>query len=268
MILIMRYISQRDVHLPRRAVQSRKGDNGRILIIGGSDEYVGAPALAGIAALRSGVEMGTVAAPEKVGWAISRLTPDLVVRKLHGRKFSMEHIKTLIDLEKKSDVVLIGNGMGLQPAFVRKYVLLSEKPLVIDADALKVIRLEDVNNAILTPHKREFEILLNSRTDRTVRNIRKNVIILKGPVDEIITERGTYYNKTGNAGMTKAGTGDVLAGAAAGFYAQTGDAIRAAKLAAYYTGLAGDNLRRKKGYTFLASELAQDLGRAGRWAAH
>ena len=103
--------------------KAKKGENGKVLVIGGSKEYVGAVALAGIAALRSGVDWVTVASPEKVGWEVNRLYADLVVRKLKGTKFLVKHIKELLELEKKHDIVLIGNGIGLQAkAFVLSYI--------------------------------------------------------------------------------------------------------------------------------------------------
>ena len=73
-------IAKELLELPPRKRDSHKGDNGRLLIIGGSPEYTGAPALAGVAALRSGADSVVVAAPEKVAWAINRLSADLVTR--------------------------------------------------------------------------------------------------------------------------------------------------------------------------------------------
>ncbi|HJO01373.1 MAG TPA: NAD(P)H-hydrate dehydratase, partial [Candidatus Woesearchaeota archaeon] len=70
----MKYITKKDIELPKRKKSSKKGDNGRVLIIGGSKEYVGAVALAGLAALRSGCDWVTVAAPEKVAWAVNCLS--------------------------------------------------------------------------------------------------------------------------------------------------------------------------------------------------
>ncbi|MBR9699736.1 NAD(P)H-hydrate dehydratase [Candidatus Woesearchaeota archaeon] len=255
----MKFLSK--LVLPKRKSSSKKGDSGRVLIIGGSKEYIGAVALAGLAALRSGVDWVTIAAPEKVGWAVNALSPDLVVKKLKGNYFSVSHAKELLKMEKRYNTVLIGNGISLKAAsFVKKFVKNSKKPLVIDADALKVISLTDVNNSILTPHKKEMEILLKNTRMDLKKAIRKNVIVKKGKIDEIITRNKTYYNKTGNAGMTKAGTGDVLAGLAAGFYAQTKDNIQAAKLAAYYNGLIGDILLKKhKGYSYLASDMVTEI---------
>lgn len=263
----MKFIREDELVLPTRSPDSKKGDSGEVLVIGGSSEYSGAVALAGLAALRSGVDWVTVAAPEKVGWAINALTPNLVVKKVKGEYFSEEHVEEMLELEKYFDVVLIGNGIGKQSAgFVRKYVQLSKKPLVIDADAIKVISIDMVKNSIITPHGKEFEMLMENSGIKDKKELKgkigNNVVVLKGMIDEIITSSETYYNNTGNAGMTKGGTGDVLAGLAAGFYAQSRDDLMSAKLAVYYNGLAGDILlERKKGFTFLASDIAEEIGK-------
>ncbi len=263
----MEYISEKDLKLPDRDPDSKKGDNGSVLVIGGSKEYVGTVALAGLAALRSGADWVTVAVPEKVGWAINALTPNLVVEKCDCEFFSEEHAQAMLKLEEKFDIVLIGNGIGLGSGkFVKKFVRNSSRPLVVDADGIKPIAIDDVDNSILTPHKKEFEMLLENSGIKDKKELqqrmRNNVVIITGRVDEIITRDNIYYNKTGNAGMTKGGTGDVLAGLAAGFYAQTKDALMSAKLAAYYNGLAGDILLgKKKGFTYLASDLVDEIER-------
>lgn len=264
----MQYISKKSIVLPKRKKSSKKGDNGRVLVIGGSEYFIGAVALAGLAALRSGVDWVTVAAPEKVAWCVNPLSPDLVTAKLKGNFISLKHFNTLKKLEKNHDVILIGNGMGLRTetkSFVTKYIKETKKPLVVDADALKQIKLQDVNNSILTPHKKEFNILLkNSGLNKN--NFRKrmgnNIILLKGAVDQIISKDKTYYNKTGNAGMTKAGTGDVLAGLCAGFLGQGLSLLQSAINAAYFNGLIGDILlKKKKGFSYLASDMVEEIKR-------
>ena len=85
----MKYISKKDIVFPKRKSSSHKGDNGKVLVIGGSYDYVGAPVLAGLAALRSGCDWVTLALPEKVGWAAHCLTKDLVVKKFKGNNFSL-----------------------------------------------------------------------------------------------------------------------------------------------------------------------------------
>jgi len=241
---------------------SRKGDNGRVLIIGGSKDYAGALALAGIAALRSGCDWVTVAAPEKSAWAVNCLSADLVTKKFSGEYFSSKHVKAVVKLAENFDVVLIGNGIGLKSkGFVKSVIKkLSKIKLVIDADALKVVRLQDLKNCVLTPHKKEFEILLkNSGVKELKKVLGNNVVLLKGPVDKIISRTKTKLNKTGNEGMSKAGTGDVLAGLTAGFISQGYSLFDSAYYAAYFNGKTGDMLKKKKGYSFLASDLAEDV---------
>src|SRR3990167_8992363 len=110
----MNFITKKSIKLPKRNPKSHKGDNGQVLVIGGSKDYVGCLALAGLAALRSGVDWVTVAAPEKTGWAVNALTADLVVKKYKGDDFCASRAKDILKLEKGFDAVLIGNGIGMQ----------------------------------------------------------------------------------------------------------------------------------------------------------
>ena len=130
--------------------------------------------------------------------------------------------------------------------------------------SLKAIKIQEISNAILTPHIREFEILLrNSRLSKSNfrKYLRDNVLLLKGPVDTIFSRDDIAYNRTGNPVMAKAGTGDVLAGLCAGFIAQTkGKGLfRSACIAAYLNGAVGDYLLRKRGRTFIASDIVKNI---------
>jgi NAD(P)H-hydrate epimerase len=251
----------------RHSKGSHKGDNGKVLIVGGSKEYVGALALAGLAALRTGVDTVVIAAPERVAWAINSLSPDLITRKFEGDYLRLRHAGEILRLAKKFDVVLIGNGLGTKKetqCFVKKVVKKIDKAKVIDADGIKAISLKEVKNAIITPHRKEFELLLKNSKIKEMelkRSLGSNVILLKGRIDKIISRDKISYNKTGNEGMTVSGTGDVLAGLCAGFLAQTKDAFKSACYAAYINGSLGDLLKRKKGYSFIASDLVEDLKR-------
>jgi len=264
----MQYLSKKDIRLPKRKKSSKKGDNGRVLIVGGSKEYVGAVALAGLAALRSGADWVTVVAPEKVAWAVNCLSADLVAVKLKGEYFSLKHVNDVVRLAKKHDVVLIGNGIGLRnetKQFLKKIIKKISNLKVVDADALKQIRLQDVNDAVLTPHHKEFSILLkNSKLKKNEfkKYINNNVVLLKGPIDVIISKNKTAFNKTGNEGMSKAGTGDVLSGLCAGFVGQGLSLFQSALNASYFNGLIGDILlKKKKGFSFLASDMIEEIKR-------
>lgn len=266
----MKYITQNDIVFKKRKKTTHKGENGKVLIIGGSEDYVGAVCLGGLAAMRSGVDWVTIAAPEKVAWAVNTLSPDLITKKLSGTHITQRHLQPLLNLSKRFDVVLIGNGADKKPgtkAFIKSFVKKCKKTLVIDADAIKVVKLADVHNAVLTPHEKELQVFLKNskfKGKKTAKNLQKfignNVLLWKGPTDHIISDHYVMYNHTGNEGMTVAGTGDILAGLVAGFIAQGYDKFTAACYGAYIAGHVGDLLLKKKGYySFIASDLINDI---------
>ncbi|MBS3158762.1 NAD(P)H-hydrate dehydratase [Candidatus Woesearchaeota archaeon] len=288
----------RSVLHPRNP-NAKKGDSGRVLIVGGSKDYVGAAALAGLAAFRAGVDSVIIAAPEKVAYAINSFSADLVTKKLSGEYFTEKHLKEIVKLSQNADVVLIGNGIGRNnktDKFIKKLVSVLEKnkkPYVLDADAIKAASLNDCKNAILTPHAKELKILLgNSGLDKLnkIKNINEkikqiqkhftknnnnSIILLKGRIDYIVSKDKIRLNKTGNPGMAKAGTGDVLAGLVAGFLAQSKDnpnkdsaRFNSACAAAFINGMLGDRLLAERGgkkavkagvYSYIASDLLRDI---------
>ncbi len=237
----------------------------RVLVVGGSEEYVGAVYLAAISAMRAGAESVIVMAPEKVAWALNALSPDLVTRKLKGKFLSIAHKKVIERQMKTADVLVLGNGAGTRPptAALMRSLVRSPLPKVIDADALKILN-ESVSNAILTPNEGEWKLL-----EKNV-GIKKllsggNVIIEKGFFSKIWTRRVHISIKT-SAGLDKAGTGDVLAGLCAGFLACGLSPFAAAKKACEIGNAAADILTKKKrGYSFLASDIAAEIKRVGRF---
>lgn len=285
----MLYISKKIIKLPKRRKDSHKGQNGLVLAAGGSENFVGAVTLAGLAALRSGCDLVKVIAPEKIAWAINAYSPDLITIKLKASYFKLKHFQIVKKSMEKFDVLLIGNGIGIRnetKKFCRSAIKNIRKLKVIDADAIKSISMDDMENSIITPHAKELEyFLINSRINKNIikqisneKNIIKksklikkttqqflnknNIILLKSRIDAIISKNKILYNKTGNAGMTKGGTGDVLAGLCAGFLAQSKDLLQSAVNAAYFNGLVGDILmKKKKGFTYLASDMVEDIKR-------
>ncbi len=273
-----------------RKKTSHKGENGYALIIGGSEDYVGAVVLAGLAALRSGCDSVTIAAPEKVAWTANRYSPDLITHKIKGAYFSIKNAKEAVKLAEKYDATLIGNGITRKAdKFCQYFIRKSHKMKVVDADALRSMSFKDFTNSILTPHDGELEsMLVNSGKEFLLPKLKEsnakekaeilqgnlryflqnnNVLLVKGATDIIISRNKIAYNRTGNQGMTKAGTGDVLAGLVVGFLAKTKDPFKSALAASYVNGWVGDQLlKRKKGYTFIASDILEDLGRISKLA--
>ena len=268
-----------------RKKTSHTGENGHALIIGGSEENVGAVILAGLAALRAGCDAVTVAAPEKVAWSVHQYSPDLSTYKVKGTSFNIKNAKEMVKYADKFDAVLIGNGVTRKAdKFCQYFVHKSHKLKVIDSDALKSLSFKDFNNSIVTPSEAELEIMLvNSNKEFLLPKLREanakekaeilqgnlryflqnnNVLLVKGPTDLIISANKIAFNRTGNPGMTKAGTGDVLAGLCIGFLAKSKDLFKSAVAASYINGFVGDQLlKRKKGYAFIASDILDDLSK-------
>lgn len=239
----------------------------RVLVVGGSEEFVGALYLAAIAALRSGAESVIVMAPEKIAWAINILSPDLMTRKLKGTHLSKKHDRAIRKQMKTADILVVGNGAGLREDTASLMRSLMRSPIrkVIDADALKALRKSEVSNAILTPNAREWELL--ERKNDMKKLAANNVIIRKGVPTKILSCKGTFTIHP-NKGLEKAGTGDVLAGLVAGFLAQGLSPLSAAKKACSTGNTIADLLTKKKrGYYFLASDIAHELQTAKARAA-
>ncbi len=266
----MRCLQRNILRMPERKRSSRKGDFGRVLVVAGSEQYVGAAGLCSLAALgvlKTGVDLVTVAAPEKVAYILNAVSLSLITRKIKGTYFQARHAKEILALEEKHDVLLIGPGIGRESdAFLRKVCLKWNKPKVIDADAIHALGkiYAKVNNAIFTPHSKEFEYITGKNiaampVQQKAKILQKaagnNVILFKGNIDIIAARDSIVFNKTGNPSMTRGGTGDVLAGFAAGFLALTRDPFKAACMAAYLNGAVGDYLFKHAGNTWLTEDM-------------
>ena len=220
----MKFIAKSQIELPKRRKDSHKGDNGLVLAAGGSENFVGAVILAGLASLRSGCDLVKIIAPEKAAWAINAYSPDLITIKLKASYFKLKHFGLIKKSMEKFDVLLIGNGIGLRnetKKFCKIAIRNIKKPKVIDADAIKSISMDDAENSIITPHAKELEIfLLNSKINKlTIQKInsekniikktqqikkatqkfldKNNVILLKGKIDAIISKIKFSITKQG-----------------------------------------------------------------------
>lgn len=254
-----------------RKKDARKGDSGKVLVVAGSKDYVGAAELsasAALAVLRTGVDIVTVTAPEKVAWAINSVNSDLITKKIKCDYFESKHAKEIIELSREFDVVLIGPGLGREKetfSFVKLLVEKIKKPKVIDADAIKAVDMNKVVNSVFTPHRAELIKLLKNSKIKIERDedlagfVKNNILLIKGKIDVIISKKEIEYNNAGNAGMTVGGTGDVLAGLCAGFLAQGNNFIDSACAAAYLNGVVGEKLLKKSGYGFIASDFIDEI---------
>lgn len=262
------------VNLGRRNRNAKKGDHGRVLILGGGNEYYGAPILAATAAMYSGVDIVYMLVPEENYDVTRSYYPDFIVRKYHGKRLNEEGVSLALELMEKCDSMVIGPGLGLATTTKKAVLELLKNvdgSIVVDADAIKAFsNIKVKGEVVLTPHPGEFRILtgtevpheLEEKTEKVRRTANKLgvTILLKGPVDVIASPEGQVkYCSVGNPGMTVGGTGDVLAGLVGGFMAQGLNAFDSACCAAFVNGYAGDALYEEKGYAFNASDLALEI---------
>jgi len=273
-----RFTGPGDVSLAvkRRSPEAHKGTFGRLLVIGGSNVFSGAPALAALAALRTGVDIAIVAAPEKTATAISSMSSALITVKLKGKHLNSGNLSALEEQLDSATAVVLGPGLGLHSETketVREVIEHIEKkgtPLLLDADGLKAFaefRRKVELPLVLTPHAREYEILtgnklpddVEERAEKVQKSARKlgATILLKGPVDVISDGEQTKFNFTGNPGMTVGGTGDVLSGVVGGLLAMGTDSFRAAAAGAFINGAAGDFVTAERGYHMIPTDLLE-----------
>jgi hydroxyethylthiazole kinase-like uncharacterized protein yjeF len=258
----------------RRLPEAHKGTFGRLLVVGGSDIFSGAPALVAMAALRVGTDVVTVAAPEKTAYAISSLSPALITLKLKGKHLSSSNMSALKEHLTAATAVVAGPGLGLhtetKEATLELVELMEEKatPMLLDADGLKAFadfkRKADMP-LVLTPHTREYEILTGKKLPENLEERAKEVqktarklgatILLKGAVDIVSDGERVKFNFTGNPGMTVGGTGDVLSGVVGGLLAMGADPFRAAVAGVFVNGAAGDFVSAETGYHMVPTDL-------------
>ncbi len=258
------YTGAGDLLMERRP-DSHKGENGRVLVIGGGP-YTGAPALSAMAALRGGVDVVTVASPQ--AHVIAGYSPSFIIKQVGADCIAMSDVDVLRTLIEQHDAVVLGPGLGDAPETVQAVSKLipTAQNLTLDADGLRALPLSDYEGGriIITPHAGEFSRLTGETVPKDPRERVRvaracardwNVtVLLKGHVDVI--SDGVHYrlNKTGNPGMTVGGTGDVLAGLV-GALSTRADKMQAASAAAYLNGCAGDLAFSRLGYSLLATDV-------------
>jgi NAD(P)H-hydrate epimerase len=274
-----------------RAADSHKGSFGHVLVLAGSLGKSGAAVLAGQAALRSGAGLVTVATPDVVLPIVASSQPEYMTEPLASTGAGSIALSNLADgrlpklLEGKT-VLAIGPGLGTQPEtqqFIRELLRQTTLPVVLDADGLNAfvqspdaLRERKSKFLCLTPHPGEMARLLGTSSssvqqDRvktaTVAAQRWNAhVVLKGFHTVLASPEGQIFvNTTGNAGLAKGGSGDVLTGLLAAITAQfgAGDWLRALALGVYLHGSAADTA---VGSPNQSGVLAQDITKSIPWA--
>lgn len=266
----MRSLPGRFPLLPRlkRADKSRFGHT---LVIAGSKGMMGAAFLAARACAASGSGLTTLALPAPYQGLETAKIPEVMRLGLSTTQAGSISSKALAATlrfikEKKINAVAIGPGLSVHPdtvRFVRRFVKNCPVPVVADADAINAFKgksqeLRSAKSAVvLTPHEREFERIFSEKAPSAVSQRAKLakslskfyhvILVLKGHRTVVINGDDCYVNRTGNPGMAKGGSGDVLTGMIGAFIAQGLKPFQAACWAVYFHGLAGDMAVKKHG---------------------
>ncbi|MEM0493233.1 MAG: NAD(P)H-hydrate dehydratase [Candidatus Thermoplasmatota archaeon] len=267
------------VYYPKPRRQSHKGENGSVLVIGGGP-YTGAPALAGLAALRTGVDLVFIATPKRSWSLIASYSPDLIVKDLTSDILNLDDIPIIRDMISKTSSVIVGPGLGSADETYKAIIKIigicveNNKPLVIDADAIKPTgENPDIiknSGAVITPHAGEFQELTGEDITSYDTNKRKEVvkkwaktlgvsILLKGFIDVISNGEDVKLNKIHNEAMTVGGTGDVLTGIVGALLSKGVEPYNAARIAAFINGESGNQAFKKKYYGLLATDIIEEI---------
>ncbi len=240
--------------LPPRPLNSHKGLNGRALLVAGSKNYAGAALLAASSALRGGCGLLHVAVPKGIHSMFARCPGAICHPVGDGDEWSNDAAKEATVLIEKADVLAIGPGLGGGEGIVPllKELLSSQKPLVIDADGLNASSKNRAlfsllhRNVILTPHPAEMARLIQGSVEDVLRAplvIAKQAaadwgctVLLKGATTIISDGARVCLNTTGNSGLAKGGSGDVLTGITLALLAQGLSVFDAACAGAYLLG--------------------------------
>jgi hydroxyethylthiazole kinase-like uncharacterized protein yjeF len=241
--------------LPYHGSNSYKGQVGKVLVVGGSEKYYGAPILTALGAENSGADLITLCLPSKHADIARNYSLNLFVHEFQKDHLSSADVKAILELASTQDVLIIGNGLGEEKEAKKALLDILSKikiPVVIDAEGLvpEILDIKHQSDWIVTPHKKEFERLFNSLpNENTVQQQAKKyhlTILAKGVTDIIADPSGQLYqNKTGCAEMRVGGTGDVLAGIVGSFIGQKISPFDACCSATYYWGLSGEELSKK-----------------------
>lgn len=264
-----------------RTKDTHKGQFGKVLVIGGSKNYSGAPAYTSLTSINFGIDLVKTFSPQVVGDVIRGYSPNMIVRTSPGDWLNLKAFEEISTLIEWSDSIVIGPGLGLEKETeellveMLKKIKKEKKPLVLDADALKLVKnhLNLIKGlpVILTPHEGELKIMtgvelppgdkIEARGKRIFDLAKKLgvTLLVKGAYDYISDGTLLKINRTGCPEMSIGGTGDVLAGLCACFHATENDSFKSACSAAFLNGYIGEYSKKIIGPRFTTMDLIDNI---------
>ncbi len=262
--------------IPPRRPDSRKGQNGKVLVVGGSYMYHGAPVLASLSALRSGVDLVYTCVPKIISSSVRAISPNLIVVPMVDAKLTRGAANKLLgQVPPDLDSATIGMGLAVADEEALKNLvkalIAQDVRISLDASALVnyVLPLLPGKNVVLTPHAGEFKRMFGVMPPKSmaqrvslVSRLAKEhsvTILLKGSTDVISDGKQSYVNPKNLAAMTVGGTGDVLSGVVAGMLAKNRNPLESASAAVFINGLAGRLAQKKNGLHMVATDLVDAI---------
>jgi NAD(P)H-hydrate epimerase len=262
--------------IPSRKFSSRKGENGKILVLGGSYLYHGAPILSSLAALRAGSDLVYTCVPKINVTSTRAFSPNLIVIPLVDAKLTRGSVQKLLGIiPKELDSATIGMGLSIQDQEALKILIKSllDRAITLSLDASSLVpeilpQIKD-KNVVLTPHSGEFWRIFGEMPPEDVKQRTRVVqkyakengvtILLKGSTDIVSDGHETFLNPKNLAAMTVGGTGDILSGVVASILAKNKNPVQAASAAVFVNGRAGYLAQKKFGLHILATDLVDFL---------
>ncbi|HEU03908.1 MAG TPA: NAD(P)H-hydrate dehydratase [Nitrosopumilus sp.] len=258
--------------IPARKANSRKGENGTVLVVGGSYIYHGAPILSSLAALRAGTDLVYTSVPKINAQSTRAISPNLIVIPLVDQKLTRGAVRKLLGaIPKNLDSATIGMGLAIAEKtslnILVESLIKNDVRVSLDASALvsDILPVISNKNAVVTPHAGEFKRLFGisppenqkQRISTVEKFARKHsiTILLKGQTDVVSDGKTTYLNPKKIPAMTVGGTGDVLSGLVAGILSKNRNALESAAAATYINGLAGKLVQKKLGLHMTSMDL-------------
>lgn len=260
--------------IPERFAYSNKGTYGKVLIVAGSKNMAGAAYLAATAAYRVGCGLVRVFTPTENREILQSLIPEAILTTYDAKELDFDLIQEVVSW---ADVINIGPGMGKSDTAkeILAYILEKRKcPLVIDADGINLLAMHkellkyNMKEVIITPHLKEMAGITNQSTSQVKRNLIHTAVDMANKYKWISVLKDTrtivadfdkkvYINQSGNNGMAKAGSGDILSGIITGLLAQKMTPFEGAVLGTYIHGRAGDKAAESFGeYSMVATDIA------------
>ncbi len=266
------YIGPGEMHLyPRPKERSHKGDNGKLLIVGGGP-YIGAPVLAAKAAYRTGADLVFLVVPSAISDTVAGFSPNFIVHPVQGDRLNPSNFDKIVYLSEECDSMIIGPGLGSDESTleaVKKIIENLDIPLLVDADELKECKDRSIDfdsETVLTPHRGEFEMLVSGQGYKDIEKKSKEfarenkvTVLVKGKIDHVTDGENHKRNDFGNEGMTVGGTGDILSGVVGALMSKGLSPLKAARVGVFMTCYSGDKAFKERSWGLVPEDIIEKI---------